>query len=114
MLVAWIFGYLQRQQEKTQHILLFFCENKTRITCLVCFSDIMFASASLDGTICVWRTDDLSAHMNFNTVRDPEGPDKTFPHSVQCLIALDEVCGMWLQRENVILFISVAFCCGVR
>ncbi|WAR01029.1 WDR41-like protein [Mya arenaria] len=57
---------------------------------LVHVTDDVFASASLDGTIKLWNTDTLASYLCFNSVNDPEGPNKTFPYSVQTLICLNQ------------------------
>ncbi|KAH3841759.1 hypothetical protein DPMN_115238 [Dreissena polymorpha] len=57
---------------------------------LINIQEDVFASASLDGTIKLWRTDSLLSHRSFNVVSEPEGPNKTFPYSVQCMMCLHE------------------------
>ena len=54
-------------------------------------SDNTFASGSIDGTIILWKTDNLLPFRYFNSITDYQGPSKIFPYSVQHMICIESV-----------------------
>ena len=55
------------------------------------FSENTFASGSIDGTIILWKTDNLLPFRYFNSIPEYEGPHKTFPYSVQYMTCVESV-----------------------
>ena len=52
----------------------------------------MFASGSIDGTIILWKTDNLLPFRYFNSItEDYQGKNKTFPYSVQHMACVESV-----------------------
>ncbi|KAL4227925.1 regulation of autophagy [Mactra antiquata] len=61
------------------------------IKCLLSITDDQFASASLDGTIKLWRTDTLLSNRYFNSITEEyQGADRTFPFSVEKMICFQQ------------------------
>ncbi|XP_045156406.2 WD repeat-containing protein 41-like isoform X2 [Mercenaria mercenaria] len=59
------------------------------VRCLINIADDIFASASLDGTVKLWKTDSLLSYRYFNSVNEEyQGPEKTFPYSVETMLCL--------------------------
>ena len=55
------------------------------------FPENTFASGSIDGTIILWKTDNLLPFRYFNSIPDYQGPNKTFPYSVQYMTCVESV-----------------------
>lgn len=55
-------------------------------------AETIFASASLDGTVKLWKTDSLQVSRYFNSVNEEyQGPEKTFPYSVEAMTCIENV-----------------------
>ncbi|XP_060557189.1 WD repeat-containing protein 41-like isoform X2 [Ruditapes philippinarum] len=59
------------------------------VRCLINMADDIFASASLDGTVKLWKTDSLLSYRYFNSENEEyQGAEKTFPYSVDTMLCL--------------------------
>ena len=67
----------------------------------------MFASGSIDGTIILWKTDNLLPFRYFNSItEDYQGKNKTFPYSVQhiaCVEAVSCLCHLIFAHWVILL-----------
>lgn len=63
--------------------------HREAVRSLVNITENTFASGSIDGTIILWKTDNLLPFRYFNSIPEYEGPHKTFPYSVQYMTCVE-------------------------
>jgi WD40 repeat protein len=63
-----------------------------KFVAFIFLTDDIFASASLDGTVKLWKTDSLLSYRYFNSENEEyQGAEKTFPYSVDTMLCLKNV-----------------------
>lgn len=82
--------YIISQMEDGQHSLSSvkrLTPHRESVRSLINVADNTFASASLDGTVIIWKTDTLQPFKYCNSVNEEyQGADKTFPYSVETML----------------------------